>query len=168
MALDNEDRYAVTMLNHLLSTCPVELDTDKIKRLLRVEKFNTIIVGQFFLELSDKGAEKIINKLKKIANNNKAVAEYDDSDSVFPFKEFWITYGKTCDRRWCEMRYQKISEEDRAKIKVHLPRYVAATPDKTYRKNPLKYLSKMSWNDEIVMSVPPFQKPAPQELKRLA
>ena len=168
MALDNEDRYSVTMLNHLLSTCPVELDTDKIKRLLRVEKFNTIIVGQFFVELSDQSAAKMIAKLNKVINKNEVVKEYNDSESVFPFKTFWETYGKCADRRWCEIRYQKIKEEDRAKIKVHLPRYVASTPDKSFRKDPLKYLAKMAWDNEIVMIAPSFQKPAAPELKRLA
>lgn len=32
----------------------------------------------------------------------------------------------------------------------HTRSYVAAQPDKTYRKDPLRYLSKRGWEDEIV------------------
>jgi hypothetical protein len=37
-----------------------------------------------------------------------------------------------------------------AKILVHVPKYVASTPNKGYRKKPENYLKERSWNDEIV------------------
>lgn len=71
-------------------------------------------------------------------------------ESVFPFDEFWNAYGKKVDRAKCERMYAKIKEDDRAKIKTHVPKYVASTPDVQYRKNPQTYLNGKCWNDEII------------------
>ena len=46
--------------------------------------------------------------------------------------------------------YDKIPEADRAKIKEHVPKYVASTPDVQYRKNPQTYINGKCWNDEIL------------------
>lgn len=89
------------------------------------------------------------------ANEGQAEDNQDQADqkpekpSVFPFDAFWEMYGKKTDRKKCEVAYARIKEQERAKIKEHLPRYVEATPNKMYRKNPLTYLHGACWNDEI-------------------
>ena len=70
--------------------------------------------------------------------------------TVFSFDEFWNAYGKKVDRAKCERMYAKVKENDRAKIKTHVPKYVASTPDVQYRKNPQTYLNGKCWNDEII------------------
>lgn len=70
--------------------------------------------------------------------------------SVLPFDDFWNLYGKKVDRAASERAYARIPERDRAKIKEHVPRYVAATPEVRYRKNPTTYLHGKCWNDEII------------------
>lgn len=76
-------------------------------------------------------------------------------ESVLPFEAFWEMYQKKADRKACEKAYARISERDRAKIKEHLPQYVRATPEVRYRKNPLTYLHRECWNDEIVTQQEP-------------
>lgn len=71
-------------------------------------------------------------------------------ESVLPFDEFWEMYGKKVDRKASETAYARIPERERAKIKEHVPRYVAATPEVRYRKNPATYLHNQSWNNEII------------------
>jgi len=71
-------------------------------------------------------------------------------ESVLPFVEFWEMYGKKVDRKASETAYARIPERERAKIKEHVPRYVAATPEVRYRKNPATYLHNQSWNNEII------------------
>ena len=70
--------------------------------------------------------------------------------SVFGFDDFWKAYDKKNGKKNCEKLYAKISEQERAKIKEHVPKYVAATPDKKYRKDPQTYLHGECWNDEII------------------
>ena len=70
--------------------------------------------------------------------------------SIFSFDEFWEAYGKKVDKKKCEKIYAKISEQERAKIKTHVPQYVASKPEKKYRKDPQTYLHGECWNDEII------------------
>lgn len=89
---------------------------------------------------TDTDTDTDINK-KSIINTPK---------SVFTFEDFWNAYGKKVDRAKCEKLYAKIKESDRAKIKEHVPKYVAATPEVQYRKNPQTYINGKCWNDEII------------------
>jgi len=70
--------------------------------------------------------------------------------SVLNFDEFWNLYDKKVEMSICKKKYEKLSEEIRAKIKEHLPKYKEAQPDKQYRKNPATYLNKQSWDDELI------------------
>ena len=71
-------------------------------------------------------------------------------ETCLTFDEFWNMYGKKIERVKCEKIYAKIKEDDREKIKQHVPVYVASTPDPKYRKNPQTYLNGQCWNDEII------------------
>ena len=67
------------------------------------------------------------------------------------FERFWNLYDKkTGDKGKIKNKFLKLSKADRAKIFETLPAYVAATPEKRYRKNPETYLNNKSWNDEII------------------
>ena len=76
-------------------------------------------------------------------------------NTIYSFDEFWNAYGKKVDRAKCEKLYSKVKEDDRAKIKQHVPKYVASTPDVQYRKNPQTYLNGKCWNDEIITATQP-------------
>lgn len=79
-----------------------------------------------------------------------------DSDSEF--ERFWDLYDKkTGDKTKIRNKFLKLSKADRAKIFETLPAYVAATPEKRYRKNPETYLNDKSWNDEIITDNGPKQ-----------
>lgn len=67
------------------------------------------------------------------------------------FERFWNLYDKkTGEKGKIKAKFLKLSKSDRAKIFETLPAYVAATPEKRYRKNPETYLNNKSWNDEII------------------
>lgn len=72
----------------------------------------------------------------------------DDGDSVLPFAEFWVMYGKKLEKTKCIRKYATIDEAERAEIKKALPAYIAATPDVRFRKNPQTYLNGRCWRDE--------------------
>lgn len=71
-------------------------------------------------------------------------------ETCLTFDEFWNMYGKKIERVKCEKIYAKIKEDDREKIKNHVPVYVASTPEVQYRKNPQTYLNGHCWEDEII------------------
>lgn len=91
-----------------------------------------------------------IEEDKEEKNKEEGVLELELFDSVLPFPDYWDMYDYKKGREDCEKIYSKISESDRAVIKETLPKYIASTPDKTYRLKPLKYLKTKAWNDEII------------------
>jgi hypothetical protein len=70
-------------------------------------------------------------------------------NSVYSFTDFWDDYAKKVDSKKCEDKFYKLSEDEIAKIKIHIPKYIASTPDIKFRKNPLTYLNGKCWIDEV-------------------
>ena len=75
--------------------------------------------------------------------------------SCLSFEEFWKIYDKKVDKQPCRSLFDKLPETDREEIKRHLPLYVQSTPDKTYRKDPVRYLRHRCWENEIIESKQP-------------
>jgi len=71
-----------------------------------------------------------------------------DKTINIPFDDWWRIYGKKIDRKKCERKWNKLSNKTRLAIMEHTPKYVRATPDAQYRKNPSTYLNSETWNDE--------------------
>lgn len=67
------------------------------------------------------------------------------------FEIFWDAYDKkTGDKKKLKVKWDKLTEKERVSALAYIPVYVAATPDKQYRKNPDTFLNNKSWNDEII------------------
>lgn len=66
------------------------------------------------------------------------------------FAQWFDLYDKRRDRAGCVERWSKLDQPTREAIMQHTRSYVAAQPDKTYRKDPIRYLSKRGWEDEVV------------------
>lgn len=85
---------------------------------------------------------------------------------VIPFSSFWDTYGKKVgDKTKLEKKWNKLSDAERQAIMEHVPKYVKATPEKKYRKDPGTYLNNHSWLDEIVEYT---SKPGAPDIEKLA
>lgn len=69
------------------------------------------------------------------------------SISCFDFDSFWKMYGKSADKMKCQKLYDKITEKERADIKIKLPIYLSTIKDKKFQKNPHTYLFGKCWND---------------------
>lgn len=76
---------------------------------------------------------------------------------VLTFEDFWNLYDYKKERPKCEAEFKKLNDEDLTKIKLVLPDYVKSTPDKKFRKYPIRWLKNKCWNDEV--SVPEASKP---------
>lgn len=66
------------------------------------------------------------------------------------FDQFWDAYDKKAGRSKAKKIWDKLKTADIEKILRHVPRYVASTPDKQFRKLPATYLHNESWLDEII------------------
>ena len=73
------------------------------------------------------------------------------SSPKIPFDAWWGTYDKKRDRPDCETAWEKLSPDEQQRALTHTGRYVEGTP-KQFRKDPIRYLKRKSWNDEIIES----------------
>lgn len=87
-------------------------------------------------------------------NRNETEKKQEPANADDSFEVFFEMYGKKVDRVKAEKKWEKISKSDRDKIMQHIPKYVASTPDKAFRKNPSTYLESRTWDDEIVSRQP--------------
>lgn len=95
--------------------------------------------------------DNILDNNLNLENNNNSLSPLPSpSLADAEFERFWNLYDKKQDREKAKSKFKKLSKADKAKIFETLPAYVASTPDKTYRKNPVTYLNNKSWNDEII------------------
>lgn len=71
-----------------------------------------------------------------------------------PFDVFWKTYAKSVAKDKCEAKWISLSNKVREDIMQHLPAYVASTPVKKFRKDPMTYLNGKGWLDDIIVDEP--------------
>ena len=105
-------------------------------------------------EDSTENIDKPSNHITSKPCNNNHQSEIEELEpeiiSIFSFEEFWNMYDRKVGKPKAEKLYAKISEKDRARIKEYVPKYVLATPDKTFRKHPQTFLRNRGWEDEII------------------
>jgi hypothetical protein len=72
------------------------------------------------------------------------------------FIQFWNTYDKKQDLFKVRNKFNSLKPDEVKAILIHVPKYVASTSDKKFRKNPLTYLNGRCWEDEIQNEGPKF------------
>ena len=82
-------------------------------------------------------------------NDNVNVNVNDIKKEIYSFEEFWDDYDKKTGRKNCEVKWKKIKDSDKLKIKETVKSYVSSKSDKKYIQNPFTYLNRETWNDEI-------------------
>lgn len=85
----------------------------------------------------------------KIKEDN--IIEYNNNiiSKESAFEIFWDTYSKKVEKTPCETKFLKLTKKDIENILLVVKDYVISTPDVKYRKNPLTWLNKKCWEDEI-------------------
>lgn len=72
------------------------------------------------------------------------------------FAVFWDAYNKKeGDKRACEKKWNKLTDDDRQKIMDTLPAFKSKIKDKQYQPYPVTYLNQRRW-DNIEESKPPI------------
>ena len=108
----------------------------------------TVCKYESYQEKENPKGEQRANKGRAKGNNE----ESKESKELLmrDFEKFWTQYDKKQDRKKCFAKWKRLSQSDKEKIFETLPAYIASTPDKQFRKNPLTYLNGEAWNDEIL------------------
>jgi len=99
---------------------------------------------------------------KKEKEKHRVYASVKKKDGTFD--KFWEMYGKPTEKQSCKLKWERLSESERELIFQKLPAYVKATPERQFRKNPLTYLNRKIWLDELVPEPPQQQKKSAFEL----
>ena len=89
-------------------------------------------------------------KKPKKADSDSVNDNESDNDNEITFSKFWDLYDKKRSKPKAEKKWVSISLHEKQKIMAHVPKYVASTPDKKYRKDACTYLNNESWKDEII------------------
>lgn len=64
------------------------------------------------------------------------------------FDDFWDLYDKKLERRKCERKWQKLSNNDKDAIMQFIPIYKKSVSSKQYLKNPFTFLNSRIWEDD--------------------
>jgi len=91
------------------------------------------------------------NRTDSVSVSDSVNESVSDINSNAPkFEDFWIAYDKKVGRDKVEKKWDKLSLGEKEEIMEHVPAYVASTPEKKYRKQPMTYLNGKHWQDEII------------------
>lgn len=97
--------------------------------------------------VSDTLADTVSDTTIRYIKNNKTIK----NNNIVRFDSFWNLYDKKINREKCLSKWNRLSNKDKDAIFDHLPNYIASTPDKQYRKNPLTYLNNRGWDDVVIL-----------------
>lgn len=146
--LSNETKLSVQQVRTCLKKLTNELTIKSTSQhtVIQVVKYN---------EYQDDNKQSNKRVTNEQQTNNKQITttknDKNNNNSILSFDDFWNLYDfKVGSKTKLEKKYASISEQDRQKIKNHVPMYIASQPEKQFRKRPATYLNNESWNDEIV------------------
>lgn len=90
-------------------------------------------------------------EVEDIREENLSGKERAPEVEIYPtFNQWWELYDKSRDKEACRTKWATLDQATRELIMTHTAAYVQSQPDKLYRKDPIRYLTKRAWNDEIV------------------
>lgn len=112
---------------------------------------------QLILDILDPTDEKVTNLVIKILESRgyKITRPPKQVKDEYTFANAWNLYQKKvgCKDK-LEKKWNAMSLKDRKAATEYIPLYVAAQPDKQYRKNFQTFLNQRGWEDEIITAQP--------------
>lgn len=72
------------------------------------------------------------------------------------FLEFWDSYNKKVGKPKSLQAWKKLTNDEKLKAMAYIPKYISAQPDKKFRLDPERYISRKKWEDEIINSADTF------------
>jgi len=97
-----------------------------------------------------------INNIKSNSNGTKKgkkqvkKQEIKQEIPTISFDDFWNLYDKKVAEDRCSVLWTTLTDDDHRAIMAYIPQYIAAQPNKRFRKNPETFLANRAWEDEII------------------
>lgn len=86
--------------------------------------------------------------------NENEIEDEKEKKRKADFEKFWDLYEKKKgDKDKVFKKFNELTTIETKKIFETLPEYVASTPDKQFRKDPMTYLNNKAWDDEIIKPI---------------
>ncbi|MEL7271547.1 MAG: DUF6291 domain-containing protein [Bacteroidota bacterium] len=164
------DEKAGQLIKHIYAYCAdenpesdfvVELAFEAIKASLKRDLQKWQRQREQRIDAGKASAEKrkrkstTVNEIERKDTKSTVSVSASVSGSVIKLFEnnFWNPYDKKIGKKECLRLWNKLNEGDWDQITKAVPKYVAATPNPEYRKNPYRYLKGEHWKDEVAPMV---------------
>ena len=84
-----------------------------------------------------------IQKIKETATKKEVVLNQE-------FEKFYMSYDKDIDKKGTQKEYEKLTQEQKNLISLHLPKYILFNPNKRFRRNPKAYIKDEMFLTELI------------------
>lgn len=154
------ERYVPRVVDESLTTSG-QKEKEKEKENTNNDSEQSPPVSDFLPELNDEEKPRPDLSLFK-GKNIKEVDSSRGADSpevrrtrlLEIFEKWWKLYDKKVDKQEAKEIFLKLKDADIEAMRKHTPQYVKAT-EKKFRKDPKRYLSKKTWQNEIIATEAP-------------
>lgn len=105
-----------------------------------------------------------VSPYKEVIKIKKKVCSKRENETAQPaadFDAFWEAYDMKVGKHKAREKWAVRTPSEQAAALAHVPRYVAATPDKQYRKHAATYLHQRVWEDEELPPLSTHLQPSP-------
>lgn len=85
-------------------------------------------------------------------NNSNTVTTKEvklSKEKLISFELFWELYDKKREKIACEKIWYQLRDDEHEAIMRFIPKYIQAFPNSKYRKDPIRFLKKRSWEDDL-------------------
>ena len=144
-------------LNNLIESKIIKVDKDSnVDVYFLNEQYDALSeLRQKRVDAGRKGGSSKAQAMLKQSSSYKDKDKDKDKEINISFNEFWDLYDKKVgDKTKIEAKWNKLPNNARELIFIHVPKYKRSQPEKRYRKDPSTYLNNKSWNDEIIDDKP--------------
>ena len=116
----------------------------------KVNSGNGKLGGRPKILIEKPNANQTLTERKAKKSQLKEEKEKEYNNTCFSFIDFWNTYPVKIAKAKCEVKYKKLSETERQKIKDTINKFINYKPFDTYtHPHPETYINQQRWNDEI-------------------
>lgn len=148
-ALNTTERKIRTALTNLETTNEVAIKTTNKWTVV------TVINYELYQNRDQQTTSKKSNK--RPASDQQATTTKEVKEDIknekniinIPFDAFWNLYDHKHDRKKCEGKWSKLTNEDRTNIMTFVPSYLKVTPNKNFRRHPATFLNNRTWENDL-------------------
>jgi hypothetical protein len=152
------------IMNYIIDLGLFQENDNKIFCLKLAKRIDQSMVKSPQLKQLKEGVEKSVKIIEESCQNRREQKRIDNNrKDKIPFDTFWNLYDKKVDRHKAEPKWYKLSKQVQQSILDYLPKYLASTPDKKFRRNAATFFNNKSWENEIILDkeAPPIRQVIP-------